>query len=106
MRRLLLSACLLSVLPAVAHDALPTAAQPDGWSYPHACCSSVDCRRVPADWIDENSHPGYRIVPTGEVIEMSDTRIRQSPDGEFHWCSVAGANDSRTICLFVPPRGF
>lgn len=37
---------------------------------------------------------------------MTDARIKRSPDGKFHWCSVAGADDSRTICLFVPPRGF
>lgn len=29
-----------------------------------------------------------------------------TPAGPQGWCSVAGASDGRTICLFVPPRGF
>lgn len=85
--------------PAYAHDA------PSGWTYPLACCSGFDCRPVPADWIEERRE-GFRIVVTGEVIPMDDGRVRHSPDGEFHWCSVAGSDDGRTICLFVPPRGF
>ncbi|TIP13220.1 hypothetical protein [Mesorhizobium sp.] len=89
---------------ARAHDATPTAAKPQGWSYPFSCCSGYDCREVPHDWITE-SPDGYHIVITGEVIPMSDTKIKRSPDGRFHWCSVAGANDGKTICLFAPPRG-
>ncbi len=81
-----------------AHDA------PTGWSYPFSCCSTTDCRRVPADWIREQPD-GFTIVMTGEIVGHQDARIKQSPDGEYHWCSVAGSNDSRTICLFVPPRG-
>ena len=49
---------------------------------------------------------GYVIKGTGEVVAYSDARLKDSPDGEFHWCSVAGADDSRTICLFVPPRSY
>ncbi len=90
---------------AIAHDAMPTAAQPDGWSYPFACCSGYDCREVSNKAISERPE-GYVINGTGEVVGYADARIKQSPDGEFHWCSVAGSNDGRTICLFVPPRGF
>jgi len=104
MMRTLLVLCLLAA-PAAAHDALPTAAKPQGWTYPFACCSGVDCREVPADWIEEGPS-SLRIVPTGEKIEYSDTRLRESPDGEYHWCSVAGKNDSKTICLFLPPRSY
>ena len=57
-----------------------------------------------AKTIDERSE-GY-VLPSGETVAYSDARIKDSPDGEFHWCSVAGANDGRTICLFVPPRGY
>ncbi|WP_287377311.1 hypothetical protein [Mesorhizobium sp.] len=89
---------------AEAHDATPTAAAPQGWTYPFSCCSGYDCREVPDDWIVEGSD-GYRIVISNELIPMSDTRIKQSPDGRFHWCSVAGANDGKTVCLFAPPRG-
>ncbi|MGO4831358.1 hypothetical protein AB4144_03535, partial [Rhizobiaceae sp. 2RAB30] len=74
-------------------------------SYPFACCSGYDCREVADKAIDEQSG-GYVIATTGEVIPYSDSRIRNSPDGEYHWCSVAGAGDGRTICLFVPPRSF
>jgi len=95
----------LSARPALAHDALPTAAQPNGWSYPFSCCSGYDCRAVSEKAISERPE-GYVIKGTGEVVAYSDTRVKNSPDGEFHWCSVAGANDGRTICLFVPPRGF
>ncbi|MDG4903177.1 hypothetical protein P9279_21955 [Mesorhizobium sp. WSM4962] len=87
------------------HEATPTAAMPQGWSYPFSCCSGMDCREVPDKAIVEGAR-GYEIRATRELIPMSDTRIKQSPDGHFHWCSVAGADDGRTICLFVPPRSF
>lgn len=80
---------------ARAHDA------PSGWSYPAACCSGIDCREVPADWVAVRAN-GYRIVITGEVIPYGDPRLHFSPDGRTHWCSVAGSIDGRTICLFVP----
>ena len=85
--------------PAFAHDA------PKGWSYPFSCCSGFDCREVPAQAISEKPE-GYVIKGTGEVVSYADARLKSSPDGEYHWCSVAGANDSRTICLFVPPHSF
>ncbi len=91
--------------PVEAHDAMPTAAQPNGWTYPFACCSGYDCREVSDKAISERPE-GYVIKGTGEVVGYADARIRQSPDGEYHWCSVAGSNEGRTICLFVPPRGF
>ncbi|MVA98865.1 hypothetical protein GN330_16580 [Nitratireductor sp. CAU 1489] len=85
-----------------AHDALPTAAQPNGWKYPFACCSNFDCRAV--DAVKERPE-GY-VVPSGEIVPMTDKRVRHSPDGLFHWCTVAGKDDGKTICLFVPPRSF
>ena len=99
------SGVLLWTLPAAAHDAQPTAAKPNGWSYPFSCCSGYDCREVPQSSIGERPE-GYVIEGTGEVLPYQDTRLKDSPDGEYHWCSVAGANNSRTICLFVPPKGF
>jgi len=92
-------------LPAAAHDALPTAAKPNGWTYPFSCCSGYDCREVSAKSISERPE-GYVISSSGEVVAYQDKRIKDSPDGEFHWCSVAGKNDSKTICLFVPPRSY
>lgn len=101
------AALLLTVLSfsAHAHDALPTAGLPEGWSYPFACCSGFDCRAVSDKAIGERPE-GYVIQGTGEVVGYGDMRVKNSPDGAFHWCSVAGANDGRTICLFVPPRSF
>jgi len=96
---------LMTLAPASAHDAKPTSAKPQGWKYPFSCCSGFDCREVSAKQISEKPN-GYVIEGTGEVVAYSDTRLKNSPDGEFHWCSVAGLDDSRTICLFVPPRSY
>lgn len=94
-------ALLLSSLTSVAqaHNS------PTGWKYPYSCCSDLDCREVTAKSISEKPE-GYVIAGTGEVIGYRDARVRESPDGEYHWCSVAGASDGRTICLFVPPRSY
>lgn len=96
-----LAAMLWALLAATAAEAHKA---PSGWSYPAACCSNVDCREVPDDWVKEKPD-GYQVVITGEMLFTRDKRIKDSPDGHTHWCSVAGALDSRTICLFVPPKG-
>lgn len=100
-----LNVVLASAGAARAHDAPPTPAQPNGWMYPQLCCSGYDCRPVPAEDVVEGPQ-GYVIRPTGELVPMSSTKVKDSPDGEFHWCSVAGADDGKTICLFVPPRAY
>jgi hypothetical protein len=90
------------------HSAIPTAAKPQGWNYPFSCCSGMDCREVtlgPQGTVRERPE-GYVIAKTGEIIAYGDKRIKDSPDGVTHWCSVAGKDDSRTICLFVPPRSY
>jgi hypothetical protein len=88
------------------HDALPTAAKPQGWSYPFACCANYDCEAVPESSVIEGAR-GYEIRSTGELIPMSDKRVKISPDGEFHWCAHrAGLDAGKTICLFVPTRSF
>lgn len=92
-------ASLFPAVPAAAHDA------PSGWTYPLACCSDFDCREV-ADADVVEGPQGYVIKVTGEVIPMTSPKVRNSPDGQFHWCSVAGKTDGKTICLFVPPRAF
>lgn len=110
-RRAMMAFCALglstlgSAMPALGHDAMPTAAKPQGWKYPFSCCSDYDCRAVSEAAISERPE-GYVIDGTGEVVGYQDVRLKNSPDGEFHWCSVAGANDGRTICLFVPPRSY
>jgi hypothetical protein len=50
---------------------------------------------------------GYLIRHTGEIIPYGDRRIKNSPDGEYHWCAHRkGLDEGKTICLFVPPSGF
>lgn len=98
-----------TLILSLATFALPAAASahdaPSGWTYPYACCSNKDCRQVPASLISERPE-GYVIKTTGEVVAYSDRRVRTPPDGVYHWCSVAGIDTSRTICLFVPPKAF
>lgn len=101
-----LSTSLVSALPARAHDAAPTAAQPLGWKYPWSCCSNLDCRMLGAKAVSERPQ-GYVINSTGETIAYADKRVKDSPDGEYHWCAhQAGVDAGHTICLFVPPKGF
>lgn len=94
MRILSLAVLLLSSANLSAHEAQ------SGWSYPTNCCSSLDCRLVDEKVILEG-RAGY-TVPSGEVVRHNDGRLRKSPDGEYHWCTRNGLNDSDTICLFVP----
>ena len=96
---LLILFLLGNALAAHAHDA------PSGWKYPFKCCSGYDCRPVSAKTISERPE-GYVIAGTGEVVGYSDSRVRSSPDGEYHWCSVAGLDNTDTICLFVPSKLF
>lgn len=102
---------MIAATPASAHKALATAAQPQGWTYPYNCCGANDCRAIG----DSRSNArekvfettlGYRFLTSREIVAYGDIRIKNSPDGIFHWCTVAGATDSKTICLFVPPRGY
>ena len=90
---------IVAGVPASAHDAA------SGWKYPLACCSDFDCREVAEADVVEGPQ-GYVIKVTGEVIPMTSRKVRNSPDGQFHWCSVAGKADGKTICLFVPPRAY
>jgi hypothetical protein len=91
---------------AQAHEATNVAGQPTGWKYPWACCSNMDCKMVDAKAISERPE-GYVIGSTGEVVAYGDKRVKDSPDGEYHWCAhQAGIDAGHTICLFVPPKGF
>ncbi|MBZ9704617.1 MULTISPECIES: hypothetical protein [unclassified Mesorhizobium] len=103
---LAIAAIALPMAPAFAHDAKPTAAKPLGWSYPFACCANYDCRTAHTGEVLEKPE-GYVIAGTGEVVPMTDKRVKDSPDGEFHWCAhQAGLDAGKTICLFVPPRSY
>lgn len=101
-----IAATVLAPLGLIATSASGFAHQAkSGWAYPYACCSNQDCREVSSDAISERPE-GYVIETTGEVVSYTDRRVRNSPDGVYHWCSISGADSSRTICLFVPPRSF
>lgn len=98
------AAFLLTMLPVAS---IPTSAHeaPKGWAYPLSCCSNFDCKQVANGSVSERPE-GY-VIGTGEVVAYNDKRIRNSPDGEFHWCAhQSGVDAGRTICLFVPSRSF
>lgn len=85
---------------------IPEGKQPLGWKYPWMCCSGMDCEEVGDSAVEERPE-GYVIKRTGEVVAYNDKRIKESPDGKFHWCAHRqGADAGHTICLFVPPKGF
>lgn len=111
LRRLVLlfpvaGALALAAGSVFAHDAAPTASKPLGWTYPYACCADLDCRATHKGEVLERPE-GYVIAGTGEVVPMTDRRVRESPDGQFHWCAhLSGLDAGHTICLFVPPRSF
>lgn len=92
-------------IEAWGHDATPTAAKPNGWQYDQLCCSNFDCREVVEPKKVMESPDGY-VVPSGEVISYSDSKLKPSPDGLFHWCTRAGSDAGPTICLYVPPRSY
>ena len=88
----------LAATPAASHEAHT------GWRYDAKCCQDRDCRPISATAIKEGPD-GYFIILGHETIPYRDHRIKDSPDGLYHWCSVNGRDDGRTICLYVPPRG-
>lgn len=98
----LAAAAVLAMLfadPVRAHEA------PKGWSYPWNCCSNQDCREATGEVLERPE--GYVIAGTGEVVPYGDKRVKDSPDGEYHWCAhKAGIDAGKTICLFVPPKGY
>jgi hypothetical protein len=104
------AAILLGVQNAYPHEALPTAAKPQGWTYQFSCCGAYDCRAIGDSRSSERERvfetaDGYSFSTSTEVIPYTDSRVKDSPDGLFHWCTVAGKSDGKTICLYVPPRG-
>lgn len=89
-----------------AHEARTVAGQPLGWKYSYACCSDKDCRPVAAGEIKETPE-GYLLIKTGEVVGYQDKRVKESPDGTFHVCQVAGDFEAgRILCIYAPGRSF
>ena len=102
--RLLSSLLLLGTLELTGRTSAHEA--PTGWKYPWSCCSNMDCKEVRSSAVLEKPE-GYVIQFTGEIVGYQDKRVKDSPDGEYHWCAhQAGIDAGHTICLFVPPKGF
>lgn len=98
----LLAIALIAAMTASAagaHDA------PSGWAYGRECCSSIDCREVPASYVRETPD-GYVLTKTGETLAYGDSRIKDSKDDGLHWCTIGGKDTARTICLYMPPRAY
>lgn len=98
-RSALLVFTLAYAVPCMAHDA------PAGWQYDLQCCQNRDCRPISSSWVKEGPD-GYVITIDNETVPYRDARIKNSPDGMYHWCTVDGRDDGRTICLYVPPRDY
>lgn len=89
-----------------AHQAQPTAAQPEGWAYGIECCSSKDCTRLPHGEIS-TVEGGYLVNSTGELIPYKSSKIKRSRDEFFHRCALGGDFSRKTsLCLYVPDMGF
>jgi hypothetical protein len=96
----------LAVALAQAHEATDVNGQPLGWTYGWECCSGMDCS-VSGDRAISEIREGYRVEMTGEVIPYGDKRIKRSRDEFLHRCTPGGvATAPRSICLYVPDRGF
>lgn len=96
---LILAACLLLAREAKAHEA------PTGWSFDISCCSNRDCGEVPPEWISEGPN-GVTVKPTGELLSYGDTRLKQSKDERTYWCRPPGDPNPKTICVYLPVKGF
>lgn len=80
---------VLTVTPPAADDAKPAAAQPNGWTYPFSSCRVFGCLEIRERVVVEDPI-GYPIKVIGELITSRDTRIKNSPDRQFHQSAVSG----------------
>lgn len=110
---------------AMAHEAKPTAAQPNGWTYPANCCSSLDCSEIKASTVRVTPDGRYvvTLTPADHIMiaqtttftfVVTDPRVKPSPDGVFHMCvsrqfetpDKSATMGGNMLCFFEPPRGF
>lgn len=106
MRIYIVVAALLATGSVVAHEAPPSKSQPLGWVYGSECCSLMDCFALSEGSVFE-THNGYVIKATQELIPYSDKRIHKSKDEFYHQCTMGGNHhEPHSICLYVPDRGY
>jgi hypothetical protein len=93
----------------------PPPASAHSW-YDKLCCHGEHCEPVP-DGLIRETREGFLILPTGELLAHSDTRVHLSHDVHFHWChwqkafppperGRAQTGFDFTICLYVPPKSY
>jgi hypothetical protein len=116
---------LLFVWPALAHDAVPTAAQPNGWQYPVTCCSTLDCGEISASTVRVTPDGRYVVTigpddhkmlarETVFAFDITDNRVKPSPDGVYHICisrqfetpDKSATMGGNFLCFFEPARNF
>lgn len=100
------TASVLGTIAALYAPLVKAHEAPTGWQYPYECCSNQDCK--PASHVEvRETRGGYLVVATGEVVPLMDRRVKDSPDGDFHICQVAGDFEhGKVLCLFRPPQSF
>lgn len=82
-----------STMPANAHS----------W-YDGDCCSDRDCRPIPATEVREMAWDRVLDLISGQ--ELRGAQVRQSQDGEWHICNVAGNRKARPLCVYRPVPAF
>lgn len=106
----------LIVSPADAHDAMPTAAQPEGWRYDAACCHgntvNGDCQAIPNSTVTPipggfsiTLRPGeHRLVTKPHSYTIEQSKVRESRDGRYHACLYP--TEDKLQCFYAPPMSF
>lgn len=105
-----------TIRPASAHEALPTAAAPQGWSYPSGCCYSAalaptgDCAAISGKYVTEESDGYHLNLPVGShpklvtkgyrgIVPKKDAR----PSGDFDYHLCVTLDGAYRHCFFVAP---
>lgn len=79
------------------------------WAHGHSfydpeCCRDRDCAPL-ADGAVVEDAAGFLIVATGRRIDRDSPKVRLSPDGRWHLCTLGGEPGGTVLCLYVPGRG-
>lgn len=80
-----------------------TPANAHSW-YDGDCCSDRDCRPISASEVRELAWDRVLDLVSGQ--EVRGAQIRQSKDGDWHICNVAGDRKARPLCVYRPVPAF